>query len=87
MSSVLIRSENVFVVGFLLIQQPQPNLVESHFKARTDFVNGHFVMRRLAIHVMPKGDKIVLVGKGYDAFRIGSWQGEQTFENVAHALA
>ena len=46
----------------------------------------HAIMGLLAVHVMPKGDEIVVVGKGHYTFGVMTRNRKETLENIADTL-
>lgn len=50
-------------------------------------MQGDRVMFRFAIHVMTEGNKIIVVGKGYNTLGIVFWNGKETLENIGHTLS
>ena len=79
--SILKGSENIFIVCMLLIQCPQSNLVQSHLEPGANLVKRD-LLSRLTIHVMPKGNKIIVIPECDHPFRIGPGHGKQALENV-----
>ena len=83
---VLVGPQHVFVVGLLLFHRPQPDLVQPQFEAGSHLVEIHHVVFWFAIHVVPKGNKIIVVGKGNYTFGIVPGDGKEALQNVSDAF-
>ncbi len=83
-----IRPHHPLILSMWLINRSKLDLIQFQLKSGTTLCQcNRFHALWLLIHMMPKADEIVFVGKCHDAFAVILCSGKQVFQDVLYSLS